>query len=308
MDKSNYIIDVRHLTKRFNKNHAVKDLELKVEYGDIFGFIGPNGAGKTTSIRMLCGLITPDSGVGQCVGFDILTESRQIKTLVGYMSQNFGLYKDLTVYENMLFFAEIYGVLDRKNQVEKYLHKFDLYKHKHQIAGTLSGGWKQRLSLAVSLLHDPLLLLLDEPTANIDPKARREFWELMHQLSREGITILLSSHNLDEVDKCDKIAYMYYGRTLMSGTIEEILKTVNLTTWAIKGVNLAMLAHQLEATEGVDQVLRFHNMLHVSGKNREELSQAIQPYINNEFFHGNEIDSTLEDVFVWLATFGAQRL
>ncbi|MGM9452680.1 ABC transporter ATP-binding protein [Legionella bozemanae] len=308
MDKSNYIIDVRHLTKRFNKNHAVKDLELKVEYGDIFGFIGPNGAGKTTSIRMLCGLITPDSGVGQCVGFDILTESRQIKTLVGYMSQNFGLYKDLTVYENMLFFAEIYGVLDRKNQVEKYLHKFDLYKHKHQIAGTLSGGWKQRLSLAVSLLHDPLLLLLDEPTANIDPKARREFWELMHQLSREGITILLSSHNLDEVDKCDKIAYMYYGRTLMSGTIEEILKTVNLTTWAIKGVNLAMLAHQLEATEGVDQVLRFHNTLHVSGKNREELSQAIQPYINNEFFHGNEIDSTLEDAFVWLATFGAQRL
>ncbi|HHF7365805.1 TPA: ABC transporter ATP-binding protein [Legionella bozemanae] len=308
MDKSNYIIDVRHLTKRFNKNHAVKDLELKVEYGDIFGFIGPNGAGKTTSIRMLCGLITPDSGVGQCVGFDILTESRQIKTLVGYMSQNFGLYKDLTVYENMLFFAEIYGVLDRKNQVEKYLHKFDLYKHKHQIAGTLSGGWKQRLSLAVSLLHDPLLLLLDEPTANIDPKARREFWELMHQLSREGITILLSSHNLDEVDKCDKIAYMYYGRTLMSGTIEEILKTVNLTTWAIKGVNLAMLAHQLEATEGVDQVLRFHNTLHVSGKNREELSQAIRPYINNEFFHGNEIDSTLEDAFVWLATFGAQRL
>ncbi|MCE0724827.1 MULTISPECIES: ABC transporter ATP-binding protein [Legionella] len=308
MDKSNYIIDVSHLTKRFNKNYAVKDLELKVEYGDIFGFIGPNGAGKTTSIRMLCGLITPDSGVGQCVGFDILTESRQIKTLVGYMSQNFGLYKDLTVYENMLFFAEIYGVIDRKNQIEKYLHKFDLYKHKHQIAGTLSGGWKQRLSLAVSLLHDPLLLLLDEPTANIDPKARREFWELMHQLSREGITILLSSHNLDEVDKCDKIAYMYYGRTLMSGTIEEILRTVDLTTWAIKGVNLAMLAHQLEATEGVDQVLRFHNTLHVSGKNREELSQAIQPYINNEFFYGNEIDSTLEDAFVWLATFGAQRL
>ncbi|KTD39950.1 ABC transporter ATP-binding protein [Legionella parisiensis] len=308
MDKSNYIIDVRHLAKKFNKNYAVNDLELKVEYGDIFGFIGPNGAGKTTSIRMLCGLITPDSGIGQCVGFDILTESRQIKTLVGYMSQNFGLYKDLTVYENMLFFAEIYGVLDRKNQIEKYLHKFDLYKHKHQIAGTLSGGWKQRLSLAVSLLHDPLLLLLDEPTANIDPKARREFWELMHQLSREGITILLSSHNLDEVDKCDKIAYMYYGRTLLSGTIEEILRTVNLTTWAIKGVNLPMLAHQLEATEGVDQVLRFHNTLHVSGKNREVLSQAIKPYINNDFFHGNEIDSTLEDAFVWLATFGAQRL
>ncbi|STY30738.1 ABC transporter ATP-binding protein [Legionella wadsworthii] len=308
MDKSNYIIDVRHLTKRFNKNRAVKDLELQVEYGDIFGFIGPNGAGKTTSIRMLCGLITPDSGEGQCVGYDILTASRQIKSLVGYMSQNFGLYKDLTVYENMLFFAEIYGVLDRRNQIEKYLHKFDLFKYKNQIAGTLSGGWKQRLSLAVSLLHDPLLLLLDEPTANIDPKARREFWELMHQLSREGITILLSSHNLDEVDKCDKIAYMYYGRTLMSGTIEDILRTVNLKTWAIKGTNLAMLAHQLEATEGVDQVLRFHNTLHVSGKNHDDLSEAVQPYINNKYFQGKEIDSTLEDAFVWLATFGAQRL
>ncbi|PWY56920.1 multidrug ABC transporter ATP-binding protein [Legionella qingyii] len=308
MDKSNYIIDVSNLTKQFDKYQAVRNLNLKVEYGDIYGFLGPNGAGKTTSLRMLCGLITPDSGSGECVGFDIVTESRQIKALVGYMSQNFGLYKDLTVYENMIFFSEVYGVVDRKNQIEKYLHKFDLEQYKNQIAGTLSGGWKQRLSLAVSLLHDPLLLLLDEPTANIDPKARREFWELMHQLSREGITILLSSHNLDEVDKCNKIAYMCYGRTLMSGTIEEILNSVNLTTWEIKGKNIAMLSHQLESTEGVDQVLRFHNTLHVSSKNQEELSRAIQPYIENEFFYGKIIDSTLEDVFVWLSTFGEQRL
>ncbi|KTD67739.1 ABC transporter ATP-binding protein [Legionella steelei] len=308
MDKSNYIIDVRNLTKKFNKYQAVRDLNLQVEYGDIYGFLGPNGAGKTTSLRMLCGLITPDSGSGECVGFDILTESRRIKALVGYMSQNFGLYKDLTVYENMIFFSEVYGVVDRKNQIEKYLHKFDLEQYKDQIAGTLSGGWKQRLSLAVSLLHDPLLLLLDEPTANIDPKARREFWELMHQLSREGITILLSSHNLDEVDKCNKIAYMCYGSTLMSGTIEEILNSVNLTTWEIKGKNIAMLSHQLESTEGVDQVLRFHNTLHVSSKNQEQLSRAIQPYFENEFFYGKIIDSTLEDVFVWLSTFGDQRL
>ncbi|KTC90798.1 ABC transporter ATP-binding protein [Fluoribacter dumoffii] len=308
MDKSNYIIDVRHLTKTFEKKQVVNNLELKVKYGEIFGFIGPNGAGKTTSIRMLCGLITPDSGTGECVGFDILTQSRQIKTLVGYMSQNFGLYKDLTVYENMLFFAEVYGVINKMEQIDKYLHKFDLDQYKHQIAGTLSGGWKQRLSLAVSLLHDPLLLLLDEPTANIDPKARREFWEMMHQLSREGITILLSSHNLDEVDKCDKIAYMYYGSTLMSGTIEEILNSVNLTTWRIKGKNIAMLAHQLEATEGVDQVLRFHNALHASGKDAEELSKAIQPYISNDFFQGKIIETTLEDVFVWLSTYGEQRI
>ncbi|WP_131795237.1 ABC transporter ATP-binding protein [Fluoribacter gormanii] len=308
MDKSNYIIDVSNLTKQFDKYQAVRNLNLKVEYGDIYGFLGPNGAGKTTSLRMLCGLITPDSGSGECVGFDIVTESRQIKALVGYMSQNFGLYKDLTVYENMIFFSEVYGVVDRKNQIEKYLHKFNLEQYKNQIAGTLSGGWKQRLSLAVSLLHDPLLLLLDEPTANIDPKARREFWELMHQLSREGITILLSSHNLDEVDKCNKIAYMCYGRTLMSGTIQEILNSVNLTTWEIKGKNIAMLSHQLESTEGVDQVLRFHNTLHVSSKNQDELFRAIQPYIENEFFNGKIIDSTLEDVFVWLSTFGEQRL
>ncbi|MCW8397551.1 ABC transporter ATP-binding protein [Legionella sp. PATHC038] len=308
MDKSNYIIDVRNLTKKFNTYQAVSNLNLKVEYGDIYGFLGPNGAGKTTSIRMLCGLIIPDSGTGECVGFDILTESRRIKALVGYMSQSFGLYKDLTVYENMLFFSEVYGVVDRKNQIEKYLHKFDLEKYKDQISGTLSGGWKQRLSLAVSLLHDPLLLLLDEPTANIDPKARREFWDLMHQLSREGITILLSSHNLDEVDKCNKIAYMCYGRTLMSGTIEEILNSVNLTTWEIKGKNIAMLSHQLESTVGVDQVLRFHNSLHVSSKNKEDLSRAIQPYIESECFYGKIIDSTLDDVFVWLSTYGDQRL
>ncbi|WP_454786102.1 ABC transporter ATP-binding protein [Legionella sp. WA2024007413] len=307
MDKSNYIIDVSNLTKKFNKYQAVKNLNLKVEYGDIYGFLGPNGAGKTTSLRMLCGLITPDSGSGECVGFDIVKESRQIKALVGYMSQNFGLYKDLTVYENMMFFSEVYGVVDRKNQIEKYLHKFDLEQYKNQIAGTLSGGWKQRLSLAVSLLHDPLLLLLDEPTANIDPKARREFWELMHQLSQEGITILLSSHNLDEVDKCNKIAYMCYGQTLMSGTIEEILNSVNLTTWEIKGRNIAMLSHQLEAIEGVDQVLRFHNTLHVSSKNKEELFEVIKPYIENEFFNGRIIESSLEDVFVWLSTFGEQR-
>ncbi|QMT61330.1 ABC transporter ATP-binding protein [Legionella sp. PC997] len=307
MDKSNYIIDVSNLTKKFNKYQAVKNLNLKVEYGDIYGFLGPNGAGKTTSLRMLCGLITPDSGSGECVGFDIVTESRQIKALVGYMSQNFGLYKDLTVYENMMFFSEVYGVVDRKNQIEKYLHKFDLEQYKNQIAGTLSGGWKQRLSLAVSLLHDPLLLLLDEPTANIDPKARREFWELMHQLSQEGITILLSSHNLDEVDKCNKIAYMCYGQTLMSGTIGEILNSVNLTTWEIKGRNIAMLSHQLEAIEGVDQVLRFHNTLHVSSKNKEELFKVIKPYIENEFFNGRIIESSLEDVFVWLSTFGEQR-
>lgn len=308
MQNKKWIIDVHQLSKRFDQRQAVSNLNLQVEYGEIFGFLGPNGAGKTTTLRMLCGLITPDSGHGECVGYDILTKSRQIKTFVGYMSQNFGLYKDLTVYENMQFFAEVYGVINKKIQIEKYLHKFNLDSRKNQIARTLSGGWQQRLSLATSLLHDPLLLLLDEPTANIDPNARREFWATMHQLSREGITILLSSHNMDEVEKCDRIAYICEGKTLMAGTIEEIVNTVNLTTWSITGKNLPMLARQLEASPGIDQVLKFHDTLHVTSKNQEKLTQTVAPYIENEHFHGTIIQPTLEDIFVWLSSYGEQGL
>ncbi len=308
MREYKWIIDVEQLSKKFDKRQAVTDLNLRIGYGEIFGFLGPNGAGKTTSLRMLCGLITPDSGSGQCVGYDILTKSRDIKALVGYMSQHFGLYRNLTVYENMQFFAEVYGLLDKKSRIEQYLYRLDLTGRKNQIAGTLSGGWKQRLSLAVALLHDPILLLLDEPTASIDPKSRREFWELMHQLAGEGITILLSSHNMEEVLKCDRIAYMCDGRTLMAGTIEEIIETVHLTTWAIEGANLLMLSRQLEASPGVDQVLMFHNSLHVSSKNEEKLFQALKPYIDHKHYKGKKIQSTLEDIFVWLSSNPEQGL
>ena len=302
MQKKKWIIDVNHLGKTFTNKQAVKNLNLQIAYGEIFGFLGPNGAGKTTSLRMLCGLITPDSGYGQCVGYDVLTQSRLIKTFVGYMSQSFGLYNDLTVYENLQFFAEIYGLINKKAQIEKYLHKFDLFPHKNQVTGTLSGGWKQRLSLAITLLHDPLLLLLDEPTANIDPKARRDFWIMMHGLSKEGITILLSSHNMDEVQRCDRIAYMSEGVTLMAGTIDEIIARVNLTTWAIKGKNLMMLSHQLEALPSIGQVLMFHDSLHISSKNPEVLARALEPYLANGNYTGKIIHPTLEDVFVWLSS------
>lgn len=303
MPEKKWIIDVNKLTKNFDKRPAVSDLNLQVGYGEIYGFLGPNGAGKTTSLRMLCGLITPDSGVGECVGYDILTQSRLIKTLVGYVSQNFGLYNDLTVHENMEFFAGVYGIINKKAQIEKYLHKFHLNDRRNDVAKTLSGGWKQRLSLAVALLHDPLLLLLDEPTANIDPKARREFWLLMHQLSKEGITILLSSHNLDEVLRCDKIAYMCEGRTLIAGTVAELINNLNITTWAIEGRNLSMLARQLENSSGVDQVLMFHDSLHVSGENSEALATALAPYLRNGQYRGETIKPNLEDLFVWLSTY-----
>jgi ABC-2 type transport system ATP-binding protein len=297
-----WIIDVHELSKTFDKRSAVTNLDLQIGAGEIFGFLGPNGAGKTTSLRMLCGLITPDSGFGQCVGYDILTKSRDIKMHVGYMSQYFGLYKDLTVYENMVFFADIYGLIDKKGKIEQYLYQLDLGNKKDQVAGTLSGGWKQRLSLAVALLHDPLLLLLDEPTASIDPKSRREFWELMHQLAGEGITILLSSHDMDEVLKCDRIAYMSDGRTMMSGTIEHIIETVDLATCAIQGTNLLMLSKQLQASPGIDQVLLFRDSLHVSSKNEGQLLDALKPFLDQKNYIGKKIQSTLEDVFVWLSS------
>ncbi len=302
MPKENLIINVHDLHKTFKHRTAVSGINLQVNRGEIFGFLGPNGAGKTTTIRMLCGLLTPDSGYGTCLGYNILTESDAIKRHVGYIPQYFGLYKKLSVYENLMFIAELYGVLDRQAKVESIIEQLDLGPFKNQLSETLSGGWKQRLSLAAALLHEPSLLLLDEPTASVDPKARRDFWQLMHHLSNEGMTILLSSHNMEEVGCCHRIAYICNGQLMMSGSIREIIDQINLTTWLVKGTHLTLLATQLNATPGVDQVLTLFDSLRISSQNKEELAQAIQPYLNNANYIWNLTDTRLEDVFVWLST------
>src|SRR5205085_5495739 len=211
---SDVVIDVRGLNKHFGDNHAVRDLALAVRRGEIFGFLGPNGSGKTTSIRMLCGLLTPDSGEGTCLGYDILRETKEIERHVGYMTQRFSFWEDLTLRENLNFIARMYGMTGRRRHVDETLARLGLTERAKQLAGTLSGGWKQRLALAACLLHAPDLLLLDEPTAGVDPKARRDFWEQIHQLARRGLTFLISTHYMDEAERCHRLAYIFQGKLL----------------------------------------------------------------------------------------------
>lgn len=300
MSETNLIIDVSQLCKTFDGKQVVKDVSLKVGHGEIFGFLGPNGSGKTTTIRMLCGLLTPDHGHGTCLGYDILTQTHQIRRHIGYIPQFFSLYKQLTVYQNIRLMAELYGVVDRTNRIEAILNRLGLESRRNQVSATLSGGWKQRLALAAALIHNPFLLLLDEPTASVDPESRREFWELMHSLAAEGMTVLLSSHNMDEVERCHRIAYICNGQILMDGKIKDIIHLVKLTTWQVQGKNIILLAKELEVIPGVDQIITFFDSLHVSGRDPEALEKAIQPYRSNVHFQWQKVDTTLDDVFIWL--------
>jgi len=299
--EKNFAIEVKNLSKKFDDRLVVKHINLQVTSGEIFGVIGPNGSGKTTTFRMLCGLLTPTTGEGTCLGYDILHESKEIKQQIGYVPQYFGLYGELTVFENLLFIAELYALTDRKEKVIHMMDRLNLTRYARQRASTLSGGWKQRLSLAAALLHDPLLLLLDEPTASVDPKSRREFWELMHGFSSEGITILLSSHNMNEIAHCNNIAYVADGKLLMIGDVKKIIYGANLTTWKVMGENLNLLARQLQMTEGIDLVSTYFDSLHISGFNEADLMQALAPYMLKPLYRWKQITTTLEDVFVCLS-------
>jgi len=300
MDNMPLIINVEGLNKHFGSIHAVKNLSLKVKRGEIFGFLGPNGSGKTTTIRMLCGLLTPDSGKGYCLNHDILSQSNEIKKHVGYMTQRFSFYEDLTIYENLDFVARLYQLKDRKQQIEVALQNSELANKREQLAGTLSGGWKQRLALAACLLHKPDLLLLDEPTAGVDPQARRKFWDQIHALSQQGITTLVSTHYMDEAERCTRLAYIDLGELLVEGTIKEIINIVGLNTWSIKGKNLAVLAKELKVLKGIDQVVVFGETLHISSHDKIALEAAIAPYKVNENYHFQKVESSIEDVFISL--------
>jgi ABC-2 type transport system ATP-binding protein len=294
------VIDVRGINKHFGDNHAVKDLALTVRRGEIFGFLGPNGSGKTTSIRMLCGLLTPDSGEGTCLGHDVLTETKAIKREVGYMTQAFSFWVDLTIRENLRFVARMYGMPDGRARVEQALDHLGLKDRADQLAGSLSGGWKQRLALAACLLHDPQLLLLDEPTAGVDPKARRDFWDELHALAARGITVLVSTHYMDEAERCHKLGYILYGRLLAQGTAAEVIASQSLFTWAMTGEDLAALAPRLKELPEVEQVSAFGSALHVTGTDHDRLRSALSPLMSEPGREWHEVEPGLEDVFIHL--------
>lgn len=293
------VIDVRGMTKRFGVRTVVNKIDLRVQKGQIYGFLGPNGSGKTTFIRMLCGLLRADAGSGTCLGYDVIKESRAIKLQVGYMTQRFSFYEDLTIEENLDFVSRVYAIENRKQAVRQSLQELGLLDRKNQLAGELSGGWKQRMALAACLLHKPRLLLLDEPTAGVDPKARRDFWETIHDLAAQGLTFLITTHYMDEAERCNRLAYISSGNLLVDGTVEEVIDKARLTTWSVTGPDLLNLAHQLRHLPGVEQAVAFGNTLHVSGADASLLEQTIEPFRKAGYDWKKE-RSGLEDVFIHL--------
>ncbi len=295
------VIDVHGLTKRFDGRAVVRNLSMQVKRGTIYGFLGPNGSGKTTTIRMLCGLLTPDEGTGTCLGYDIRTQADMIKREVGYMTQKFSLYEDLSVRENLEFVGRIYGIAKPVAAARAAIERLGLSGREEQLAGELSGGWKQRLALGACTLPSPQLLLLDEPTAGVDPKARRDFWNEIHALAADGLTVLVSTHYMDEAERCHEIAYIAYGELLVRGTVEQVIEASNLTTFVVsgpQGEGLVELADELTKQPGIDMVAPFGNSLHVSGRDAAKLDAAIAPYRARKDLEWKESEPSLEDVFI----------
>jgi len=293
-------IDVRGLNKHFGDKHVVRDLSLRARRGEILGFLGPNGSGKTTSIRMMCGLLTPESGEGTCLGFDIRRETDQIKRRVGYMTQRFSFWDDLSIRENLDFVARVYEMPQRAQVVERALEGLNLANRATQLAGALSGGWKQRLALAACMLHQPELLLLDEPTAGVDPKARREFWEELHALAARGISILVSTHYMDEAERCHKLAYIAYGQLMAQGTAHEIIASQHLSTWSVSGGDLPAIAAKLQGVPGIEQIAAFGAALHVTGRDGAALEAALREAAAGQAYRIEPAQTGLEDVFIHL--------
>lgn len=300
MNPSPLAIDVHGLTKRYDGRAVVDDVSLQVASGRICGFLGPNGSGKTTTIRMLCGLLTPDAGQGQCLGMDLRREAQRIRREVGYMTQRFGLYEDLSIRQNLEFIARLYELPQRRQAVDRTLERLGLAARQKQLAGALSGGWKQRLALAACLMHQPRLLLLDEPTAGVDPKARRDFWDQIHALAAESITVLVSTHYMDEAERCHELIYIAYGRVLARGTEAEIVRDAALVVWSVQGDGYAALVEPLKAAPGVLSVAAFGNALHVAGREAAAVEAAIAPWRAQAGLRWQRTDANLEDVFISL--------
>ncbi|MCC0076309.1 MAG: ABC transporter ATP-binding protein [Rhodobacter sp.] len=295
-------ISVSGLTKRFGDKAVVDGVTLDVARGEIMGFLGPNGSGKTTTIRMMCGLLEPDAGEGKVLGLDIRRDRTAIKRRVGYMTQRFSFYEDMTIEENLRFVAGLYGMKPVRRIVDDTLKDLGLYSRRGQLAGALSGGWKQRLALAACVMHKPDLLMLDEPTAGVDPKARREFWDEIHRLAQGGMTVLVSTHYMDEAERCHRIAYISYGHLIAQGTVAEVVRNAGLTTMIVTGPGVAEVATRLRGRTGVDQIAPFGATLHVVGRDRAALQAAVVAVAAEAGCHAEPAETSLEDVFIQLMT------
>ena len=302
-----FAIDVQGLNKHFGDKHVVNNVSMRVRRGEIFGFLGPNGSGKTTTIRMMCGLLKPDSGSGTCLGYDILRESGDIKRNVGYMTQRFSFWDDLTITENLDFVARIYDLPKRRDVVQQAIADLGLTSRSNQLAGELSGGWKQRMALAACMLHSPRLLLLDEPTAGVDPKARRDFWDELQGLAARGISVLVSTHYMDEASRCHKLAYIAYGKLLAQGSAAEVIAGQHLSSWAIYGDRLIELQETLRGQPGVEQTVTFGSVLHVSGSDAAALQRTVEATVAARKLRAEKIDTGLEDVFIYMMSRSADN-
>jgi ABC-2 type transport system ATP-binding protein len=307
MTSQELAIDVHHLRKRFGAREVVKDLTLQVPVGQICGFLGANGSGKTTTIRMLCGLLTPDEGEGTCLGLDVRRDAMKLRTQVGYMTQKFSFYEDLTVAENLEFVARLYDIPNRKQAIQDMLDRMGLTDRANQLAGQLSGGWKQRMALAACILHQPKLLLLDEPTAGVDPKARREFWDLIHEMAADGLTVLVSTHYMDEAERCHRIVYLADGRLIVQGSANEVVAQAKISTWRATGSGVVDAARALKDAPGIESVAAFGQALHVSGVDREAVARALEPLRDRDDLTIEETEPTLEDVFIHLLALGTAK-
>ncbi|MDZ5697315.1 ABC transporter ATP-binding protein [Chelativorans sp. M5D2P16] len=293
-----HAIDVQGLVKRFGDKTVVDHVSMTVDPGEIVGFLGPNGSGKTTTIRLMCGLLTADEGSGQVLGHDLRTEQLQIKREVGYMTQRFSFYEDLTIAENLAFVARLYRLKPITTHVDRTLEELGLTTRRHQLAGTLSGGWKQRLALAACIMHKPKLLLLDEPTAGVDPKARRDFWDEIHRLAADGLTVLVSTHYMDEAERCHRISYISYGKMLASGTVADVVRDAGLTTFIVEGPGLERIAREIAGLPGVEQVAPFGATLHVVGSDERPLRSALDEISRRPGVSVTRGETSLEDVFI----------
>ncbi len=300
MDTQNLAINVRGLTKTFGKRTAVDHIDIAMPRGQVWGFLGPNGSGKTTTIRMLCGLLRPDAGSGTCLGYDILKDSRQIKSQVGYMTQKFSYWEDLTIRENLEFVANLYDIKGKKQVVDATLEQLGLTSRQKQLAGTLSGGWKQRLALAACTLHSPKMLMLDEPTAGVDPQARRDFWDQIHRLSAQGLTVLVSTHYMDEAERCDQIVYIAYGKLMTQGRVDDIIDQSGLYTFIAEGAGVRDLMERLRGKPGADHLAYFGNALHLSGGDLDQLRRLIATDGQSPGVTWQQARPNLEDVFIHL--------